>query len=195
MNGHHLLRPLCFCGLFLLLGCSQQARKELSEKLKKSTEAVAQKREEFRESVESQTERIATKINPARIELQVGSEPVIEAAGCFGEWLQFSDGRSAVLQLRSYQDRQQETYPAIFARAIVPADANQIVKQDLLVHLYVQQTADGPIFYTPDDAPVEISIMKNDETFTAEFSSCQLLDSDTGQAVQASGMFVFTLLH
>lgn len=193
MNGHHLLRPLCFCGLFLLLGCSKEAREELSEKLKKSTETVAQKQEEFRESVASQTERIGTRINPARIELQIGSEPVIEVASCFGEWLQFSDGRPAVLQLRSYQDRQQETYPAIFARAIVPANSNEIAKQDMLVHLYVQQTADGPIFYTPDDAPVEISIIKNDESFTAELSSCQLLDSDSGQAVQASGMFVFTL--
>ncbi len=193
------LRRAALCGLLgaVLTGCSEETRSELTEQLKQSADAVAQKAEQVSEAASEQavaaTERATAIVDATEMQFQLDAPEPIVTDGCFSEWLTFSDGRPSVLQLRSYSESERETFPAVFLRAIVPGTTAVPYGQTVPAKLFVQATAGGPIFYTPDDQLVELSIGEQGQTTAATVVGGSLFRSDNGAAIPATGRVVFAL--
>ncbi len=73
--------------------------------------------------------------------------------------------RPSVLQIRSYANPTQETYPAIFFQGSVAADSmSGLVGKTILGKLFVQPTADGTIWFSDDSSPISLTIQSLEDT-------------------------------
>ena len=117
-------------------------------------------------------------------------EPV-KAGRCYAVLVSFPSGRPAVLQLSSYQEPGDETFPSVFLRVEVSAGTvAELLGQELPATLYVQTGPEGPVWHSPDERPVEFTITAADDTSVeGEVLGGTLVNTHTGQEVAVTGKF------
>ena len=83
----------------------------------------------------------------------------ISVGACYTVFVPPTGKRPAVLQLKSYKDAEQETFPSVFFQAQVKADTiAALAGQTVSAQLFVKPSADAPTWYSTDSEPVELQI-------------------------------------
>jgi len=166
------------------LGCSKEKMKEAFDK---GVEQVEQTVAKTSELVKEQTDL------GGHIELTL-DEPVKTGRG-YAVLVSFPSGRPAVLQVSSCREPLDETFPSVFLRAEVSARApTELAGKELTAQLYVQAEPEGPVWHSPDEAPVEMRITTAGESsLEGEVLGGTLINTDTGETVSVTGTFVGSL--
>ena len=114
----------------------------------------------------------------------------LKANACYVKFIPSKTGRPSVLQLQSYRDAKQESFPAAFVRAQVSAaNLTQLNGQTVPAELFVQGQQDGPTWSTNKEL-VQLKIMLSDEkNFSAEVVAGSLFNSNTGVSQAVKGVF------
>jgi hypothetical protein len=114
----------------------------------------------------------------------------LQTQACYVTLVPAAGGRPAVLQLQSYQDEQQESFPSVFARATVPAAGlSELAGQTIPAQMFVQPQAGGPVWHS-QASPIQLKIHSVDEKQVAgEILAGALADAATGQTQPVSGTF------
>jgi hypothetical protein len=96
-----------------------------------------------------------------------------------------------VLQLQSYRDAENESFPSVFLRSQVNASSpSDLIGQIVTARLFVQQDAQGSVLFSETGSPVELKIVSFEEQLlTAELVAGSLLDTATGESVAVTGKF------
>lgn len=82
-----------------------------------------------------------------------------ETKACYGRLLTFTDGRPSVLLMQSYADASQETYPAVFFHAqVIASQPSELVGTTFPATLFVQQEAQGAIWFCDSTLPIEAKV-------------------------------------
>ena len=119
------------------------------------------------------------------VELDVGGP--VATRGCYANWLRFS-GRPTVLQVASYVDPTNESFPSFFLRGQTDsAEPSALIGAALDVEAYLQREADGPIWHTTAEQPAQIVIRSaSAEGFAADLQGV-LVNSATGESQNVTG--------
>jgi hypothetical protein len=122
----------------------------------------------------------------------IGNNNKIERKGCYLTLTPLSGTRRSVLQLRSYPDPAEESYPSIYIHALVSATSlEELAKDSASVRLYVQAEENGPIWFSDEGQNVELKIVSiADGKVTAKVETGKLRNTDTGQEVEMRGEFL-----
>jgi hypothetical protein len=97
-------------------------------------------------------------------------------------------GRPSVLQLQSYRDAAQESFPSALVRAQVSASTVAELKgQTVPAELFVQPQKDGPTWSTRGEL-VQLKIVSVEaKTLTAEIAGGALIHDGTGASQAVKG--------
>jgi hypothetical protein len=181
---------------FALAGCGGDKMAEIVDKAKaeaslgaeKMKEAVADTSAQVSESVGAASAGAQEQLSLAgKMELTVG-EPVVTNA-CYALFVSQGDGRPSVLQLRSYKQAEQESFPSVFIQAQTSAgSASELVGQTLPAEMYVARVANGAIQCTPPGSFVQIKVTAaDDNTLSAELVDGALQSTDTPGETPVTG--------
>lgn len=171
------------------LGCSQEKLNELVDQgQKKLKEGADQVVEQAQAAVNDTTAQAKEKLQLSG-KIEVASATPLAAAACYARFVPAHGERSAVLQLQSYRDATAESYPSIFARAIVSAEsAAKLVGQTIEIQLFAQSQANGPVWFSNSDAPVHFKITAvDDQQIVGEFIDGQLQRTDSPETTAVTG--------
>ena len=166
----------------IAMGCSDV---RMSDAVQRHVDRV---RDKVSETAEAVKETVKEKANLAgSMELTV--ERPLKTGRCYLSLLRLSAGRPTILQITSFQDPADESFPSAMLRGEVSAPSPAaLVGQKLSLAMYVQSAADGPVWHTLRDQTVQLTISAADtSTFNAEITSGKLVNSDTGQTTDVQG--------
>jgi hypothetical protein len=173
----------------LLVACSKEDVNSLVEKTKQTvSDTAAKTTETVKDKIDDATAVAKEKLQlSGKCELQCGG-PVATPA-CFARLITFEDGRPSVLQLQSYRDFSEESFPSVYVHAQVtasqPSELNGI---SVSAQAFVQSQAQGAIWYTDPDNPVQIKVNSViDGLVNVEFVSGKLLNSNDATTQTVSG--------
>lgn len=179
------------CAIALLGACNKSEISDLVGKVKQtaseSTEKVSQA---VSEQIGETADQVQEQLNLAgSIELTLDSP--IASQACYAQLIRQGSGRPNVLQLRSYRSADNESFPSVFLQAQVQADSpSELVGQIVSSRLFVQPTADGPLWYSATGNPVELKVVSVEEhLLTAELAGGLLQSTTDGAEVKANGTF------
>lgn len=160
--------PAMLCCILVagLIGCGDKNVTELVSQVKQSaTETVSNVKESATQVTENVTQSVqenVTKVTETvaangKMNLKVNTD--ISVGACYTFFVPPNGGRPAVLQLKSFKDTEQETFPSVFCQAQVKADTvAALVGQTVSAQLFVKPSADAPTWYSTTSAPVELQI-------------------------------------
>jgi hypothetical protein len=162
---------------------------KLPTSLDEAKKAVTGATDQAQQSVANVTET-AKQVTGAAGSIEINLDPPLLAQGCYASVYAGSSTRPAVLQITSYNDPSGESFPSIFARAEVKSSSpSDLTGQKFSARLYIQTAADGPVWQSTDDQPVELTVMQVDGTnITADIKG-MLLNCETGESKPISGAF------
>jgi hypothetical protein len=169
-----------FLAFALLLGCSSETIEDLKKK-------VGQGVDEVKGAGKDATNQVAGL--GSHLKLQMGE--TVEAKACFASLTRLSGSRPAVLQLTSYLDPKHESFPSVLIWAEAPShQADSLAGQKIKARIYVQPKADGPVWQSAADEPIELSISKaSAQELAGEITSGKLVSSEGGAGVELRGSF------
>ena len=145
-----LLCPLC-----LSTGCSQEQRDEIKKSVSSATDQVQKKVEET-----GIVEAIKKPLARGEFALTVDGSVGTKSANCR---ILDLGGRGNIVQMRSYFDTKNETFPSIFFQGPVEAtDVSRLVGQSVQGTMFIQATANGTIWSTPLGQSVTITFSSVD---------------------------------
>lgn len=165
-------------------GCSKEKMKEVFDKGVQKVEQTVAKTTEMVNEKTDLGGHIALRLD----------QPVKTGRGC-AALVSFPSGRPAVLQVSSCREPSDETFPSVFLRAEVSARTPaELAGKELTGRLYVQTEAEGPVWHSPDLAPVAMRITTAGETsLEGEVLRGTLVNTATGERVSVTGTFVGSL--
>ncbi len=174
----------------LLLACSKEDVNSLVEKTKQTVSDTAAK------TTETVNDKISDATAVAKEKLQLAGKCELQCGGpiatpaCYARLITFDDGRPSVLQLQSYRDIAEESFPSVYVHAQVtasqPTDLNGV---SVSAQAFVQQQAQGAIWYTDPDNPIQIKVNSvADGLVKVELVSGKLLNSADATSQSISGM-------
>lgn len=111
--------------------------------------------------------------------------------GCYGRVHAFSSKRPAILQIASYNDPNNESFPSVLVQAqLTDASLAALAGKTLNAQIYLQAAPGGPVWHSSADRPVEVQI-KSAANSQIEGSIVQgaLINADTGAEGQLKGTF------
>jgi hypothetical protein len=163
-----------------LAGCSKE---QFSQAVNKSVEQVQQKVTQTVETVKEQANLAGS--------LELTLDQPIKTGRCYASLFQLSEGRPSVFQITSYQSTTDENFPSAMLRAeISQTTLTALVGQKVSAQVYLQSVANGPIWHTQHDQPVELSITAaDDKSVSGEVVSGKVINTDSGQSVDVKGKF------
>jgi hypothetical protein len=170
--------------LALLVGCSSETIDDLKKKVGEGVDKVKNVGQEA-------TDHVADQVAGANSYLQLEMGEALDAKACFVSLTQLPGSRPAVLQLASYSDAQRESFPSVLIWAEVPShQPDSLVGQKVKAQIYVQAKADGPVWQSAPEEPIEVSITKaGAQEFAGEIASGKIISSDGGATVDVRGKF------
>jgi hypothetical protein len=122
-------------------------------------------------------------------EMQLATSTPVSLTNISMSVLVIGDGRPNVLQIQLTNPNPQAV-PAVFVRAETTATSvAQLIGQTVPVKMFVQPTAAGPIWSSPDDRPVSISFDKLEETEVVGRINAGVLLGTDGVETPVSGSF------
>lgn len=184
--------------LSIAFGCSKE---ELGDLVDKAKDAASEGTEKVKQAVSENVETVQGRMEGASAEVQeqLGMAGAIElTAGtpvktnaCYARLITQGSGRPTVLQLQSYRDAENETFPSVFLHSRVNGSSpSELVGKIVSARLFVQQDAQGSVLFSETGSPVELRIASLEEQLlTAELVAGSLLDTATGESVAVTGKF------
>jgi hypothetical protein len=183
---------LAACVALGTLGCDSSKVSDLAGSIKDAaTEGVSQVSEKAEQVAGSVTETTREMTDTVSENLALAGnmeltlDGPVKTKACYTRFIPSVAGRTSVLQMQSYRDAEQQSFPSAFLRAQVSASQlPELAGQTVAAQLFVQPEADGTIWYTDTDL-VQLKIVGVDEKqVTAELVEGSLL-STSGDAEQA----------
>jgi hypothetical protein len=114
----------------------------------------------------------------------------LEIPACYASFSHLQAAGAGVLQLQSYRDAQQESYPSVFVRA--PCSASTLAElagQTIGAQMFVQPQQNGPL-WTATAQPVQLKITAVEgKILKAELAGGSLTQSATGASQVVTGVF------
>jgi hypothetical protein len=182
-------RRLCVALLMPLLVLSSACSKEkLSELADKAKQTVTEQADKVAQKAGAATDSAIADLGLAgKCELVI-DEPVTTSA-CYVTFIAQAPGRSNVLQLRSYRDPSQESFPSVMFQAQVAAGGlSELVGQAIPGQLFLQKVENGPVWSCNTGTKVELKVVAVDEKLlTAELASGAVRSSQSGMDQPVSG--------
>jgi hypothetical protein len=104
--------------------------------------------------------------------------------------VQPGNGRPSVLQLQSYRDAENESFPSVYVHASTSAESlTELVGRSLPAKMFVQIEPAGPVFYSGDDA-VQVTLGSiADGKVLGQFVSGNVIQADSGATQPVTGSF------
>lgn len=178
----------------LLAGCGKDDLNSLVDQAKQQAmaggEAVAKSVDQSLDQAAEQLAGTKEVLNLAGdMQLTLG-EPLSTSA-CYARVVSIGGGRPNVLQLTSYRDKSQESFPSVFVQAVVTGDSiSAISGQTVEAELFAQRESNGPVLFTDVGQMVTLKVAQVEgQTATIEVVGGQLRDSQSGGEVPAQGVF------
>jgi hypothetical protein len=171
--------------LLPLAGCNREKLGELADKAK---QAVTESAEQVKEKAGVVTD--ATKEQMALAgSCEVMLDAPIASSACYVTFLQQASGRPNVLQVRSYRNANQESFPSLMLQSQVNANGiSELVGQTIPGQLFVQPAQDAPVWFCPPGGHVDLKIVAvDDKQLNAEIIGGSLRNSRTGGDQPVSG--------
>jgi len=141
-------------------------------------------------SVNNAVETVKQQIDLAgSIEVNLGTVSSIRTSGCYLTLGGPVEGGPGVLQLKSYHDASGESFPSMmFWARTSTIRPTELAGQKVTGHLFVQVEADGPVWHTPEDQAIELSIDSSSEgVFKATFTGGKLATTADDSLVDVTG--------
>lgn len=115
----------------------------------------------------------------------------VQAGRCYASLHQPGENRPAILQLKSYRFEADESFPTFLFHAESPTGSwNELVGQEVTGQLFLQQQADGEVWYTQPDGLLTVKVISNqDGNVEAELISGTLVSTSGKTQPAASGKF------
>jgi hypothetical protein len=182
---------LGMAGLLLLLFASACSKEKLNEMADKAKQAVTEGADKVKEQA-----GLVTDSAKEQLALSGSCELMLDASittnACYFQWLPQGSGRPNVLQVRSYKDPAQESFPSVMLHSQVPANGlSELVGQTIPAQLFVQAAQDQPIWSCPEGSPIEVKIAAlNDTQLNLEITGGSVRNSQTGGMQTVTGKLV-----
>lgn len=191
-----MIRSLTFLTPFLLLpyvaaGCSSEKLNELANKAKQT---VSEQADKITDSVKEKT-GMATDAAKEQLALAGSCELTLDAplstSACYVTFLPQGSDRPSVLQLRSYREPAQESFPSVFFQAQVKAGGiSELQGQTVPGELFVQKAQDGPIWSCKTGTHVDLKVVSTSadgKQMNAEFVGGAVSSSQSGADQPVTG--------
>ncbi len=167
-------------------GCDKIS--ELAGEAKQQAQQVTQQaQQQVKQVVSNTVEDVKQSTGAAgTVELQLAGP--VTANGCYASLLQVS-GRPAILQVASYNDSTNESFPSFFLRAQTDqTEPGGLIGAPMIAaEVYVQAAAGGPIWHVTAGQPAQIVVRSaGPGGFTADLQG-EFINSDTGVTQQVTG--------
>jgi len=122
--------------------------------------------------------------------MKLAIDPPLEISACYANFSRLQAAGIGVLQLQSYRDARQESFPSVFIRVQHSvATLAELAGQTLDAQMFVQPQENGPL-WTATAEPVQLKITSvEDKTLRAEIVGGILVHSDTGATQAVTGAF------
>lgn len=192
----YFVGPMVALAVFWLAGCdtdvgelASSVKNAATEGVEKVTQSVSETAKEVKETVQDATDTVSEGVGLAgSIDIKLDSP--VQAGACYVKFIQPTSGRPGVLQMQSYRDAGDESFPSVFMQAQVPTAAvPELVGQTFPAQVFVQTTEDGPTWHTGTDS-IQIKIASiEDKMVSAELVSGALTNADTGASQPIQGTF------
>ena len=114
----------------------------------------------------------------------------LEIPACYASFSHLQAAGAGVLQLQSYRDAQQESFPSVFVRAQCSAGTlAELAGQTIGAQMFVQPQQNGPLWIATAQ-PVQLKITAVDgKLLKAELAGGSLTHSVTGASQPVTGAF------
>ncbi len=171
----------------LVAACSKEKLGEFADKAKQAVSEGADKVKE-KAGVVSDTAKEQLALAGS---CQVALDTPITTTACYFTFLPQGSGRPSVLQLRSYRDASQESFPSIMLQSQVKAGGlSELVGQTVSAQLFVQKAQDAPVWFCPTGAHVDLKVVSvDDKQLNAEIVGGSVRNSQTGGDQSVTGKF------
>lgn len=184
-------RALIFLLPFLVAGCSSEKLNELANKAKQT---VSEQADKITDTVKEKT-GVATDAAKEQLALAGSCELTLDAplntSACYVSFLPQGSGRPSVLQLRSYRDAAQESFPSVFFQTQVKAGGiSELQGQTLPGELFIQKAQDGPVWSCKAGAHVDLKVVSTSadgKQVSAEFVGGSVSSSQSGSDQTVTG--------
>lgn len=189
------LAPLLLLWPMVAAGCSKEKLTALADQAKKT---VAEQTEKVADSVKEQA-GLATDAAKEQLALAGSCAVTLDApmstTACYVSFVLQGSERPAALQLRSYRNPDQESFPSVMVQAPVKAGGlSELVGQTVSAQLFVQQQQDSPIWSCPTGKHLDLKIVSWDEKLLqAEIVGGSVRNSLSGADLSVTGKFTAVL--
>jgi hypothetical protein len=162
---------------FGLAGCSEEVQESIKGGVKQAQQAV-------KKTVQSVQQPAG---GSGSFELKL--DKPIQAANCYATLVALGPGRSSVWQIASYQNPEEETFPAmLFHAEVAEQSLDKLVNKTVRGQMFVQLQKDGSVLHSSREQPVEVTIHSlQDGNCVAEIVSGELVDTETGKKINLTG--------
>ena len=170
----------------LSVGCSNEQVKQLTDQVSKQAEQVTKKAGEAVQQIAPQVQDALASGPTGAATFQVDSSVSVQNA--FGRLLVLTPDRNNVLQVRSYEVEADENFPSFLFQAQTDSENIQAcVGRSFEGQLFLQATANGPIWSTADADRVTLKITdQTDGELVAEVISGKL-ENELGVSLAVKG--------
>lgn len=162
---------------------------KLPTSLDEAKQAVTDTAEQVKEAAPGAIQQVPAIVDRGSIEVNVGGP--VKGSACYATVAAFSSGRPAVLQLKSYQGAAGDAFPAVFVHARLPEGATGVsAGQTYQADVYVQASADAPLWRSDEGSPVELTITTSDGARIAgDIVKGALINTSDGSRTDVTGTF------
>lgn len=170
-------------------GCGKKVSDIASSIKDKAADMAGKAKDAAQDAAQNVTGKATEALNLAG-SMDLTVDAPLKTDACYVKFIPAKTGRPSVLQLQSYRDAKQESFPAALLRAQVSAaDLAQLNGQTVPAELFVQGQEDGPTWSTTTDL-VQLKITAlDDKNLSAELVAGSLLNANTGASQAVKGVF------
>ena len=122
--------------------------------------------------------------------MQLTIDQPLQISACYASFSHLKAAGAGILQVQSYREAEQESFPSVFVRATCSAATlAELAGQTLAAQMFVQPQQNGPI-WAATTQPIQLKIASVDEKqLKAEIVSGNLANSGTGATLAVTGSF------
>lgn len=168
-----------------------EGAKKVAGKVKEKTEGAVNKAKEAMSDVGKTASNLAT--NAGNLVSMNGSANMkldgdIDFGASFIRVVKMADG-SNVVQIKSYKDGQDDSYPSFFIQGKVEqANVDDLNGQKIACQLFAQLSPEAAVFSNAAGEPITIQFGQANKTILATFSNASIVNLNTGAEVTSNGM-------
>jgi hypothetical protein len=145
--------------------------------------------DKVKRAVSDQVETVKQSVDAAgNGQLQLDSP--VATSGCYGRLIVGGGGRPAMFTVSSYNAPSNESFPSFMLQAqTAAADGTTLASAPLDAVVFVQEAKDGPVWQSPTDRPVKVTVTSAADGALSGEATGVLISSDTGAEKPFSATF------